>query len=68
MATEKPEFTIKVGEKKGVVVGGKMLGQRFPVTLYAQSWLNLLEHAEEIKQFIEANKSSLAWKEPSEQD
>lgn len=63
--SDKPDFTIKVGEKKGVVVGGKMLGQRFPVTLYPQAWLNLLEHAEEIKQFIEENRDKLAWKEPS---
>mgnify|MGYP001405039850 FL=1 len=58
---EKPAMYIKFGNKRNVVVGGKALKQRFPVTLYAPSWLALLEHADEIKDFIEANRDSLSW-------
>jgi hypothetical protein len=58
---EKPSMYIKFGNKRNVVVGGKALKQRFPVTLYAPSWLALLEHADEIKDFIEANRDSLSW-------
>jgi len=60
-AEEKPSMYIKLGNKRNVVVGGKALKQRFPVTLYAPSWLALLEQADEIKEFIEANRDSLSW-------
>lgn len=46
----------KVSEKGGVSVYG--LG-RFPVTLYYEQWVRLLDHAEQIKQFMEENKSRL---------
>jgi hypothetical protein len=52
--------SIKVSEKGGVSVYG--LG-RFPVTLYQEQWEKLLAHAEEIRAFIEANRSSLKKKE-----
>ena len=58
---EKPAMYIKFGNKRNVVVGGKALKQRFPVTLYAASWLALLDHADEIKQFIEYNRDVLSW-------
>jgi hypothetical protein len=58
---EKPSMYIKLGNKRNVVVGGKALRQRFPVTLYAPSWLALLEQAEEIKKFIEDNHDALSW-------
>ena len=58
---EKPTMYIKFGQKRNVVVGGKALKQRFPVSLYAPSWLALLEHADEIKQFIEDNRDELSW-------
>ena len=58
---EKPAMYIKFGNKRNVVVGGKALKQRFPVTLYAPSWIALLEHADEIKQFIEDNRAELSW-------
>ena len=48
--------TLKVSEKGAVSVYG--LG-RFPVTLYAEQWLKLLGMAEEIRQFIEANRARL---------
>ncbi len=52
--TGKLEF--RVGEKGGVSVYG--LG-RFPVTLYYEQWLKLLDTAEDLKAFLESNKSRL---------
>jgi len=50
----------KVSEKGGVSVYG--LG-RFPVTLYYEQWIRLLDQAEPIRDFMEANKSQLKMKE-----
>jgi hypothetical protein len=52
--------SMKVSEKGGVSVYG--LG-RFPVTLYQEQWTKLLAMAEEIKSFIEENRSKLKAKE-----
>ena len=49
----------KVSEKGGVSVYG--LG-RFPVTLYYEQWVRLLDHAEQIRAFLEENKSRLKMK------
>ena len=49
----------KVSEKGGVSVYG--LG-RFPVTLYYEQWVRLLDQAEQIRAFLEENKSSLKMK------
>ncbi len=46
----------KVSEKGGVSVYG--LG-RFPVTLYYEQWIRLLDQAEPIRAFLEENKSHL---------
>jgi hypothetical protein len=46
----------KVGEKGGVSVYG--LG-RFPVTLYYEQWVRLLDAADRIRAFLEENKSRL---------
>ena len=62
------KLNIKLGNKKNVVVGGKALGQRFPVTLYAPSWLVLLEHKEEILSFIEEHKNDLVWEKAKKED
>ena len=51
--------SLKVSEKGGVSVYG--LG-RFPVTLYKEQWLKLLDMAGEIRAFIEENASSLKTK------
>ncbi len=51
----------KVGEKGGVSVYG--LG-RFPVTLYYEQWLRLFDAAQDLRDFLEANKSKLKLKEP----
>lgn len=46
----------KVGEKGGVSVYG--LG-RFPVTLYYNQWQQLFAGIDELKKFLETNKSKL---------
>ncbi len=51
---------IKVSDKGGVSVYG--LG-RFPVTLYKEQWHKLLNMADEIRSFIEANDAQLKSKE-----
>lgn len=48
--------SFKVSEKGGVSVYG--LG-RFPVTLYKEQWLKLLEMAEDIRAFIKENEHKL---------
>jgi hypothetical protein len=52
--------SIKVSEKGGVSVYG--LG-RFPVTLYKEQWLRLLDMSEDIKSFIVENADKLKTKE-----
>ena len=54
------ELRLKISEKGGLSVYG--LG-RFPVTLYKEQWLRLLERADEIKKFIEANDHHLKAKQ-----
>lgn len=49
----------KVSEKGGVSVYG--LG-RFPVTLYYEQWQRLLGTADDLRAFLEANKSKLKLK------
>jgi len=50
----------RVSEKGGVSVYG--LG-RFPVTLYYEQWKRLLDATEELKVFLEENKSKLKLKQ-----
>ncbi len=52
--------TLKVSEKGALSVYGMGL---FPVTLYKEQWLRLLEMADEIRAFIAANQASLKSKE-----
>jgi hypothetical protein len=47
---------MKVSEKGGVSVYG--LG-RFPVTLYQEQWLKLLDLADDIRAFIREHESAL---------
>jgi hypothetical protein len=49
----------RVGEKGGVSVYG--LG-RFPVTLYYEQWIRLLDSAEKLREFLEESKSKLKLK------
>jgi hypothetical protein len=50
----------RVSEKGAVSVYG--MG-RFPVTLYYEQWTRLLERADDLRQFMEENKSRLKTKE-----
>jgi hypothetical protein len=54
------KLNFKVSEKGAVSVYG--LG-RFPVTLYYEQWVRLLASAEELRDFVEANKSNLKLKD-----
>jgi hypothetical protein len=45
----------RVGEKGGVSVYG--LG-RFPVTLYYEQWIRLLDTVKELREFLEENKAA----------
>jgi hypothetical protein len=51
----------KVSEKGGVSVYG--LG-RFPVTLYYEQWIRLLDQVDQLRAFLEENKSGLKLKTP----
>lgn len=53
------ELQFKVGEKGGVSVYG--LG-RFPVTLYYEQWIRLLDASETLRSFLEENKGRLKLK------
>ncbi len=49
-------LSLKVSQKGAVSLYG--MG-RFPVTLYKEQWLRLLDYSEEIRQFIQENDSQL---------
>ena len=51
---------MKIGEKGGLSVYG--LG-RFPVTLYKEQWLRLLDMTDDIRAFIKANSDKLKSKD-----
>ena len=59
-AKAKKALSLKVSQKGAVSLYG--MG-RFPVTLYASQWEQLLAEAEAIKAFLEKNKPLLASKE-----
>ena len=52
--------SLKVSEKGGVSVYG--LG-RFPVTLYKEQWIKLLDMAEDIRSFLQEHDAELKTKE-----
>ena len=56
----KGSIDFKVSEKGAVSVYG--LG-RFPVTLYYEQWVRLLDQADALREFMESNKSSLKLKQ-----
>ena len=56
-------LSLKISEKGGLSVYG--LG-RFPVTLYKEQWLRLLDMADAIRAFIDDNQSSLKSKEQAQ--
>ena len=49
------QLDFRVGEKGGVSVYG--LG-RFPVTLYYEQWIRLLDASTQLRAFLEENKSA----------
>lgn len=55
----KARLEFRIGEKGGVSVYG--LG-RFPVTLYYEQWLRLLDRADTLRTFLEENKDKLKLK------
>jgi hypothetical protein len=57
-------ISFKVSEKGAISVYG--LG-RFPVTLYVEQWDKILSKTEELRAFIEANKSKLKFKDQTKQ-
>lgn len=57
--------SLKVSDKGGVSVYG--LG-RFPVTLYKEQWLKLLDMAEDIRAFIRDNEPKLKSKDAKDKE
>jgi hypothetical protein len=53
------QISMKVSEKGGLSVYG--LG-RFPVTLYKEQWLKLLDMTDDIRRFIKDNEGALKTK------
>jgi hypothetical protein len=54
------ELRLKISEKGGLSVYG--LG-RFPVTLYKEQWARLLNHTDNIKQFLQDHDHELKAKQ-----
>lgn len=61
---KKGALEFRVGEKGGVSVYG--LG-RFPVTLYYEQWIRLLDASKDLREFLEENKNRLKLKDQSGQ-
>jgi hypothetical protein len=59
-AQRKSGLTMKVSEKGALSVYG--MG-RFPVTLYKEQWLRLLDMAQDIRAFIKDNEGALKTKD-----
>lgn len=57
---KKGALEFRVGEKGGVSVYG--LG-RFPVTLYYEQWVRLLDATKDLRAFLEENKHRLKLKD-----
>jgi hypothetical protein len=53
-------ISLKVSEKGGVSVYG--MG-RFPITLYKEQWIKLLDMADDLRRFIQENDAKLKAKE-----
>jgi hypothetical protein len=58
-ARKRGSLEFRVSEKGGMSVYG--LG-RFPVTLYYEQWVRLLDQTEQIREFLEANKAGMKMK------
>jgi hypothetical protein len=53
-------ITLKVSEKGGVSLYG--IG-RFPLTLYKEQWIKVLDYSDNIRQFLQENDAQLKKKE-----
>lgn len=53
-------YTVKFGKKRNVCF--YITGRSFPVSLYANEWLTLLDGADSIRTFIQDNSDELDWK------
>jgi hypothetical protein len=53
------QLECRVSEKDGVSVYGP---GRFPVTLYCEQWVRLLDSSDPLRQFLEENKPKLKLK------
>lgn len=53
-------ISLKVSEKGGLSVYG--MG-RFPITLYKEQWIKLLDMSDDLRRFIEENASKLKVKD-----
>lgn len=58
---KKGALEFRVSEKGGASVYG--LG-RFPVTLYYEQWMRLLDQVDQLRQFLETNKNAMKLKNP----
>jgi hypothetical protein len=56
------QLSVKVSDKGGLSVYGL---QRFPVTLYREQWEAILDQADKLRDFIEANRHRLVTKAES---
>jgi len=61
--TSSKGLSLRISDKGGVSIYG--LG-RFPVTLYKEQWLRLLDMVDDIRAFIKANESHLKSKEQAQ--
>jgi hypothetical protein len=62
-ATNRRGIYMKVSEKGALSLYGL---SRFPVTLYPEQWVKILDLEPDIRRFIEDNKSQFKWKAPQE--
>ncbi len=62
---EQRPLLFKVSEKKAISIYGL---NRFPVTLYKDQMLRLLDSSEQIRHFIEENNDKLASKKEKEEE
>ena len=60
LANKPRKLTLKVSDKGAVSVYG--MG-KWPITMYSQQWERVLDHAQEIRDFIAANADQLSVKE-----
>ena len=60
LANKPRKLTLKVSDKGAVSVYG--MG-KWPITMYSQQWERVLDHAQEIRDFITANADQLSVKE-----